>query len=426
MTEDERLLARCRVEIEQKTGWGPARDWTNQDFTELSTRIATATDIHLSPTTLKRVWGRVAYASSPSATTLDALAAYAGYDNWRAFRSQRLTASAPPIRKAKNPARLYLYYLLPLAAVAALIVLLSPAPAAAPYEVNPDDYAFNFRPVTTGIPNSVVFQYDASAAPFDSVYLQQSWDEQRRERIPRAGNVHTSIYYLPGFFNAKLVVGNQVVKTRDLYLHSEGWVTAVATESVPVYFPPDSVIRKGRIQLTAPQLTSLGLSLQPQPPQTVYTNVGSPEGLFSDDFSFRTRLRHDYGTGAAACQQARILLLLKNSAIIIPLSRPGCVADLYLLANGRSFTGAEHDLSAFGVVGDTWLEVGCTGQDGLLTFTINGQPVFQVEGDEEPKEFVGIRYEFSGLGSVDELTFANSSGTIWSESFNQQPVTSNQ
>ncbi|MEL7161999.1 MAG: hypothetical protein AAFN92_14655 [Bacteroidota bacterium] len=419
MTEDERLLERCREEIEKKIGWGPAADWTNQDFTELSDRIATVTGVHLSPTTLKRVWGRVAYASRPSATTLDALAVYAGYDHWRAFRTGRSESkpTPPPPRLAKNPARLYLYYLLPLAAVAGLIVLLSPAPAASPQPLNPADYSLSFRPVTSGVPNSVVFNYDATAAPYDSVYLQQSWDRRRREQIPRAGKVHTSIYYLPGFFNAKLVVGDQIVQQQEVYIRSAGWVTAVAAEPVPVYFPPAEVIREGRIRLREEQLRALDIPLQPQPPATVITNVGPPEGLFTDDFRFRTRLRHDYATGAAACQQAQVLILLKNSAIIIPLSRPGCVADLYLLAGGRAFDGTQHDLSAFGAVGDTWLELGCTGENGLLTFTINGRTVFRVESEEEPKEIIGIRYEFAGLGSVDELEFRNAVGTSWAEDF---------
>ncbi|MEM9258130.1 MAG: hypothetical protein AAGA62_00705 [Bacteroidota bacterium] len=432
MTEDQ-LLTSCLRKIEAKTGWGPVEGWTNHDFTELSARIADTTSVHLSATTLKRVWGRVAYASKPSVTTLDALARYAGQENWRAFRQtvavpentlEAVTASQPrPKRLAKNPARLYLYYLLPLAALAVVISLLSsestPAPAAAPTApvLNPADYAFSFRPVASGVPNSVVFNYDASAAPYDSIYLQQNWDRRRRERIPRSGKVHTSIYYLPGFFNAKLVVGDQVVQTRDLYLRSEGWVTAIDADPVPVYLPPTTTIQDGRIAITEDHLKTLGIPLQPEPPTSVITHVGALDGLFSDNFTFRTRLRHDYATGASVCQRARVLLLLKNSAIIIPLSRPGCVADLYLLAGGQEFRGRDFDLSAFGVVGDNWLELEFVGKDDLLTFSVNGRKVFTVESEQIPKEFVGIRYEFSGLGSVDELYFGNDAGTVWAENF---------
>ncbi len=497
----EELLKQCLTRIEAKTGWGPAAAWTNQDFTTLSEKIAAATDVHLSATTLKRVWGRVAYASKPSPTTLNTLAVYLGFADWRSFRQsvhppgpngprtnhrppqagtsagapptkvaagkqrhagtaaetmrwppqhqgtppgdhalkvhpdqagknhgqQRVTEqNAPPHRQARNPLRLYLYYLAPLVGLAVAIALLfptSPAPAPAPAEttplLNPADFSFNFRPVTSGVPNSVVFTYDATAAPADdSVFLQQNWDSSRRFRIPREANVYTSIYYLPGFFKAKLVVGEQVVKTREVYIRSEGWVTAADRQPVPVYLPMAEVHKEGRLTVTPEVLQRLEVPLQPDPPKVIFTHVGALDGLFSDDFSFSTRLRHDYRAGTSACQRIRILLLLKDGAIIIPLSQPGCTADLRLYAGGRAVDGRTNDLSAFGVVSeDQWLQLAGTGNGDLLTFSLNGQVVLTLESQEAPKEFVGIRYEFMGPGSVDEVTFSNSSGLVWREEF---------
>ena len=430
MTPEDHLQSLLRQKIEAQLSWGPAEQWTNNDFQELSDRITESTAVTLSPTTLKRVWGRVAYASQPSTTTLDALAVFAGFDHWRAFRAAAAakstsggerglaTSGRVPPPKTKR--------LLPLAlaalAVIALLIYQAFAPASAPEKasspaINPEDYHRSFRPVTTGVPNSVVFNYDATKAPTDSVFLQQNWDSRRREKLDRNGKTHTSIYYLPGYFRAKLVVGDQIVQERELYLRSNGWVAAVHQESVPVYLPIEEVHQDGRLAIAAAQLTALGLDLQPEPPHTVLTNVGQPEGLWSNDFTFATRLRHDYAIGAAACQHARVLLLLKNSVIIIPLSAPGCVADLNLFAGGQNLDGRKTDLSAFGVVGDTWIDLACTGEDGLLTFSVNGKQILQLESEEDPKEIIGIRYEFAGMGSVDELRFGNGGGTVWSEGF---------
>jgi hypothetical protein len=494
MNQEEQTLRRCLTRIEDKTGWGPATEWTNQDFTTLSEKIAGETGVHLSPTTLKRVWGRVAYASKPSPSTLDALAAFVGYENWRGFRQglhnngdkgagpgqqhagQRPAArpnnedngrkSSPfdaaetaippslnednglkPIAKqdvppglghrpARNPLRLYAYYLLPLALLAVAIALLFPtstAPAAAPSTppptndaladttgfLNPTDFSFNFRPVTTGVPNSVVFTYDATAAPAgDSIFLQQNWDPRRRVQIPRDRQVFTSIYYLPGYFKAKLLVGDQIVKERDLYIRSEGWVVAADRKPVPVYLPLDDVHQDGRLAVSEPLLKSLEVSLQPVPPKVMFAHVGALDGLFTDDFVFRTRLRHDYSAGTSVCQRIRVVLQLKDGVIIIPLSRPGCTSELTLYAGDVVFDGKVNDLSPFGVVSeDQWLELGCEGDGDLLNFSINGQPVFTVESKEAPKEFVGIRYEFYGTGSVDELEFRNGAGPVWRETF---------
>lgn len=430
MTQEDHLLTALRQKIESQLSWGPTKQWTNNDFQVLSDRITEATAVTLSPTTLKRVWGRVAYASQPSTTTLDALAVFAGYEHWRAFRAatpaestsggepETAASGRVPSSKAKK--------LLPLAlgalALLALLLYQSFAPASAPEKtssaaINPADFHLSFRPVTTGVPNSVVFNYDATKAPTDSVFLQQNWDPSRREKLDRTGTVHTSIYYLPGYYRAKLVVEDQIVQERELYLRADDWVAAVHQEPVPVYLPLEEVRQDGRLAITAAQLTDLGLDLQPEPPTTVLTNVGQLEDLWSDDFTFQTRLRHDYDIGAAACQHARVLLLLKNSAIIIPLSAPGCVADLSLFAGGQNMNGRNTDLSAFGVVGDTWLDLACTGKDGLLTFSVNGKQILQLESEEDPKEIVGIRYEFSGMGSVDGLRFGNGGGEIWVEDF---------
>jgi hypothetical protein len=319
--------------------------------------------------------------------------------------------------------------LLPLAALALVIALLSSGTSSAPFgsalgplaaaakDINPDDYRFSFRPVTSGVPNSVIFNYDASAAPNDSVFLQQNWDNRRRVQIPKDKDTYTSIYYLPGFFNAKLLVGEQIVQARDVYIRSDDWVAAVGREPVPIYLPLDEVRHDGKLSVTEAQLRSLDVAMQPTPPNTVFTNVGRTEGLFSNDFSFSTRLRHDYKAGAAACQQTRVLILLKNSAIIIPLSRPGCIAELSLFAGNKSFNGTNTDLSAFGAIGDTYLELSCIGKDDLLTIAINGKPIFSVESDEEVREIVGIRYEFAGTGSVEELSFRNATGLVWEDFF---------
>src|SRR5688572_16226379 len=84
---DDLLLEKARSLVERQLGWGPGEAWTNQDFTSLSEQILAKTGVNLSPTTLKRVWGRVKYDSAPSTTTLDALVLFAGYENWRAFKA---------------------------------------------------------------------------------------------------------------------------------------------------------------------------------------------------------------------------------------------------------------------------------------------------------------------------------------------------
>ena len=386
-------------------------EWTNRDFEELSDRIASATGVTLSVTTLKRVWGRVSYASQPSTTTLDTLAQYAGHEHWRAYRSQ-YEAPAEPVPAAPPPApptyRRRTYLLLPLLLLVGLAFwwYRPEDEPPAPPPVDAADYYFDLQPVTSGVPNSVVFTYDASAAPTEEVYLQQSWDERRRERLSRSGTTHTSIYYLPGYYSAKLVVADQIVSEHELLIRSEGWLAAIESEPVPVYLP----VEEDSLEVTVAELEALGIPLQPNPPTTVITRVGDLGGVYSNDFAFRTRFRQTYAAGAAACRHVEILLLLKNSAIIVPFSAPGCVAELRMYAGEQTFSGRDHDLSAFGVVNDGAVELACYGTDGLLTFHVNGREVYRVEHQEEVREIIGLRYLFAGTGAVEEVELGGGAG----------------
>src|SRR5580693_3558184 len=91
MHTDETLIRLVKQLFEEKTGWGDSETWTNQDFLQLSELIRDETGITISYVTLKRVWGKVRYDSLPNTHTLNTLAQFLGYDNWR-----DLAARHPP------------------------------------------------------------------------------------------------------------------------------------------------------------------------------------------------------------------------------------------------------------------------------------------------------------------------------------------
>ena len=72
-------IRNCLNEIERRLSWGSSDRWSNQDFELLSDEIYNKTTVKLSITTLKRIWGKVEYHSSPSTSTLIVLAQYLDY-----------------------------------------------------------------------------------------------------------------------------------------------------------------------------------------------------------------------------------------------------------------------------------------------------------------------------------------------------------
>src|ERR1700735_5520817 len=87
--------------IEQQLDWGDTATWQSKDFEMLNQLIFDKTKVSLSASTLRRVWGRVEYNHLPSGTTLDTLAMFAGFTNWRAFLKTGINQQ--PNTKAEPP-----------------------------------------------------------------------------------------------------------------------------------------------------------------------------------------------------------------------------------------------------------------------------------------------------------------------------------
>lgn len=433
--QKEQELVQCRVLIEEKLGWGSSENWSNQDFEQLSEQLAEETGVTLSSTTLKRVWGRVKYNSAPTSTTLNALAAYIGYQNWRHYQNVKhdlqpveaesnntpFIQSGPtfePVQTREQPRTHRLWW----TAVALLVALIGILAfiQTAPKPLLASDYVFSSRPVTTGIPNSVVFNYEASASHTDSVFIQQSWDPKRRQLVPKNGRQHTSIYYYPGYFRAKLVIGKQIVQEHDLIIPSEGWHVAVRQEPVPVYFNSSEAIHDGVLHLPAAVIQQKNISMQPTLPDVQYRYVQNLNGLMNDNFVFETRLKNDYKQGSAACQNVNLMILCRNEMFSIPLTAKGCVGNIGLYLAEHEAHSTTSDLSAFGADLSQWVTVRCEVKNKHLRLLINGKKAYEATLTNNPVGIVGISYNFEGTGSVDYTRFSRPNGeVVFEDNFNQ-------
>jgi hypothetical protein len=428
---EDQALTHCLRQIEAKVGWGPGEAWSTADFERLGEQIAGQTGVSLSVTTLKRVWGRVKYASAPTETTLNALAAFAGYANWRDCRNalspppvatgpEPLPAPVPEAPAAHVPApapvarpgsrRGWLVGAGLAAVLAGVLVFFQNH--AAPRPLDPKDFSFSSRPVTRGIPNSVVFRYDASASPTDSVFIQQSWDPQRRQAVPRNGHEFTSIYYYPGFYKAKLVVGSRVVREHGLLVPSDGWLVAVRQEPVPVYFDARQTVRDGVLHLPVAAIVGQQVPMQPRPPTVRYCNVRDLKGLRNDNFTFETRLKSDFRTGSAACQNVMLDLMCEEDMMFIPLCAKGCVANLGLYLAGHEVRPTQADLSGLGFPPDQWVTVRCEVRNRYLQLFVDGRKAYEATLPNPPARLVGVGYEFEGTGSVDYVRFSRPDGEV--------------
>lgn len=413
MPTDEELLSKAKILIETKVAWGNSADWTNQDFIALSKKIHQETAASVSHMTLKRLWGKVKYDGLPQIYTLNTLVQFVGYESWRDFKVKNEGEDLSPevnsrsgghsggrIRFSKE-----IFIGVILACVAAGTIPFIPF---AKKKIDPKDYAFSSKETRkTGIPNSVIFNFDASRAPSDSVILQQSWDNRLRTKVSKDQHQHTLIYYFPGFFNPKLLVDDHVVKELDLLLKSDGWLTAIATSPIPVYFKEQDVRANGKMSLPLGKIKAQHVMLAPEAPLLSYINVQDFGEIYTDDFVFETSLRNDYREGSSVCQMTHIYLLCEGTAVGIPLCAKGCESAIDFFFTDFMVSGKQRDLSAFGIDFNKFVKVRVESANGKANLFLDGKLAFQADRDIRRSKIIGIDFVFQGTGSVDYVKLSN-------------------
>jgi len=437
LVKDDPYLDKCRQQAEQAVNWGDSAGWSNEDFENLSDKIAAKTQVKLSVSTLKRIWGKVKYKSSPTAATLNALARFLDYENWRDFM-QKNTVAAPEQLKSfsiqpvaekiampEKPANsrpsfkrvfVTVVVLVALATISLGLITMFKAKKITPHGNEPA-VTFTSRKTTEDLPNSVVFDYDASAYHSNDVMIQQNWDVNRRQKVPGDSKVATSIYYYPGYFNAKLVVNGEIKKEHHVFIKTRGWKGIVVQKPVPVYLSAADVTGNGSMHITATTMRAkTGLTVF-NDVWSYFANVREFPGLDSSDFTFETTLRNMATVEQSLCRNIKVSLLTTQSAIIVPLSDKGCIADLGLLTGYDWIEGKNHDLSAFGCDFTSFQHLAISLHNQHLIVSLNSKQILDVALPGNEGNIVGIRYEFEGPGQVKDVRLASKDKVVYEERF---------
>ncbi len=406
--EIENFLPACLRMIEDKLNWGNSEYWTTSDFEKLRSLILESTGVQLSAATLKRIWGNLQYSSKPSITTLNTLACFVGFEDWRAFAVSQRRGHTEAIAANR-------YFHRSKALVGSLLVILLliiTTLSVISGRVSKSDFGkitFNSRKMLhAGVPNSVIFEYNLEELPAGTpVFIQQSWDPSRKQAIAPGSTFQSSIYNFPGFYLAKLVVEDQIVKEQPLLIRSDGWLPIVEWGEEIAYGDTLLARKNGTLGLSGEDVAAMGLSTKPGIPWVSYHLVQEFQGITSEDLRYHTKLRNDRSSQDNVCQLIEIHLLFEVGAIMIPLSQPGCVSKLQFVdADG------EIEPSKLGVATNEWVEVDFQLKGGIGSLQLNRRHVYDISYPYPRKQFVGIRYRFKGGGQVDSYRITDSSGQV--------------
>jgi hypothetical protein len=404
--------------IEGQLGWGDAAAWQSRDFEILNQLIFEKTKVSLSASTLRRVWGRVQYEHLPSGTTLDALSRFAGFENWRTFlKTNGLLNKTETItvRSKRTPQfGLYLKTLIGLFLIGLSYIFISYLINRRRHDINPGNYSFTSQRLAKGIPNSVIFSYNATASPTDSVYIQQSWDPRTKTLVDKDMHQFTSVYYEPGFYNAKLVVGGKIVKQHKLMIPTAGWLGLIENKPVPLYLKSSDFVSKNTLGLYFGSVWQKSAGMAFHPDIVKYYNVGNFKPVPLTGFSFSALVKNEYSEGSAACQFTQVSLITDVFPIIIPLSARGCVSELNMISINHIISGKTNNLSGFGVDFSDWVLVSCKNTGNKIQYFINNKLAYEAPMPAYKVNIVGMGFTFQGTGAVKNIKLLNNQKTIFS------------
>jgi hypothetical protein len=397
-----RLLDKIALLFER----GASDQWTTYDFEKLSEAIFDRTQVRLSVTTLKRIWGRLKYDSAPTLTTLNTLAQFAGYVDWLDVKQKEAQPGEPVTVDVKTrPGKKTGFWVAGFGGSLVLIVgvyllFLSARQKQAHYDKSQFEFSAN-KVISEGVPNSVIFHYAARIKP-DSLFIVQTWDMTRKQLVSSTGHEHSAIYYYPGFFKTKLVADGQVVKTHDLWITSGGWLCLLEDEPVPVYLKKEQYLQHGIVEVSEAMLAPYRKS----PTQRLRIfNQGDMGDLMNDNFTFETMLKNEFDDGSNACHKAQVLIQCKNDIIMIPLAAKPCVGDLSVYFCGAGAESKTADLSGFGCDLTQWTSLRVEVVNKVATIYVNNKKAYSSAFPNKPTGIVGVQYRFNGAAAVKDTRF---------------------
>ncbi len=406
------ILAHCLEQIEQQLNWGPSHQWTSKDFNDLSNKIFDKTEIRLSETTLKRVWGKVKYDNLPSTTTLDTLVKFLDYQSWRDFK---LAQGSPPKEqlvihkhKLKQMALLFL-------GIVFLTYLITHLEfqKRETYKANivkepkvqiDKEVVFNHKIISKDYPKTVIFHFDLAGKSSKNRRIQLSWDKQNVIKIEPHQKTATGIYYFPGLHHAKLIVDEKVIQEQAVILTSPFWFASLKEKNGGFikYLNHELDSIDGVLKLKDAYAQKLNKEI---PSKFIdYDYLPPFKNMSSDNFTLELNLKNEsYEDNSNICQFSVLTIIGKKGLFYIPFSKDGCVSRLALQISEQIISGSKNDLSFLGLNLNKKQNVRITNQNKVLSIFVNNHLLKEFSYAKDIGKILGLKLTFEGSGEASTI-----------------------
>jgi hypothetical protein len=419
---ERELVKICMDELCKQAGFADPEHIVQRDLQFLCERIESRTGILISLSTIKRLLNGQ-FSRLPQIATLDALARFLGYGGWQDFRSSQLSrAAAHPGNAARGKTRgsfkikwAFLAPLLILLLLGALSTLLF-----GKHRSNFDKAQFS-AVMTTGnnLPNTVIFKYNIDSVNADSFFIQQSWDRSKRVRIYKNSHTLTDIYYEPGYYVAKLIANEQIIKTFDVSIPTDRWFFYSKEKlfaGLPKYIYPGKPAKNGSLQLSPTDLLANKIDIQKD---NNYISVYFPSRIegSSDNFTLTFRIKVN-DLNNAYCPYFMSEVFCQRNFMFFRSTVKGCVSELGAQFGPDFLSGRTNDLSGLATDVKGWQQVEVKVENKRASVRINHNEVFSTRYYQSCGLITGLGFISNGLCEVDSVNLRTNDGEpIYSNNF---------
>lgn len=413
---DQELLESIKKNIASASGLGHTSKWVQKDYDFLVFFIEDKTGVRLSLSTIKRIW-RNEYNRLPHISTLDTLSRLAYEKDWLSLKKQWLEEgyqSRPAIKNGKDEKRNPILYII------AILFLVLMVTIGLSLVINDRDkvslqdkeaVAFSYKKSVDGkIPNTVVFTYNIESVKADRFFLQQSWDESRRVEIYKGNTQKTDIYYIPGYFTARLLADEEVIKEIPIHITYDDWFIAARQPLSEIrafdkkYWSDEKYLGIGEAALKSKKIDL------DQNFQLAFYYV-KEFGLDGDNFAYTTRFKMD-PVDAIPCPDISLHIQGEKGYYWIMFGNKGCESELSTELSETLHYGKNQDLTMFGTDMYQWQQVDITVVDKKVGLKLNGEIIFSSAYNLPIGAIKEISYFFSGIGMIDNVALKDANGTI--------------
>lgn len=410
---DWELLTKIKQRIEELGGLGNAAEWVQKDYDFLVFFIEERTGTSLSLSTVKRIW-RNEYHRLPHISTLDTLAQLALGTDWQTAKANQLDVLPKPIRVGSRKRKFWQSRAkgLSFGLAGLILVLLGFLGLKSVVKNSPptyDDVAFSLKKTVDGkVPNTVVFEYDIENVNADRFFLQQSWDESRRVEIFKGTKARTDIYYVPGYFTAKLMADDAIIKQIPVHVTHNDWFIAARQPMSNIQTFGKSLWPKAPyLGVDETALHSKGIDTNKDFQLAFY--YVKDFGLSGNDFQLKTSFKMK-PVEAFSCPSFNIHVQGVDGYYWIRIAHKGCESNLELQFGERFHDGKNEDLSMFGTSVYQWHDVTVSTMNQKVNVQLDGESIFSSSYEKSIGQIMEISYFFYGIGAIDNVDLKNGDG----------------